>query len=139
MSDFGPMATQTSKPHSSAVGCDFLDSYEGAPLRSAVTEFQVWEGRDPVRCGALPENNAYRLRVDSFCGGERDDFLVDEAETIGDHAADAFTSGTGRMRDRTEITISVAERYPIVPTGRRKRPGKRDVHAMTCVMALMSY
>jgi hypothetical protein len=29
--DFGPMATQTSKPHSSAVGCDFLNSYEGAP------------------------------------------------------------------------------------------------------------
>jgi hypothetical protein len=30
VSDFGPMATQTSKPHSSAVGCDFLGSYEGA-------------------------------------------------------------------------------------------------------------
>lgn len=29
MSDFGPMATQTSKPHSSAVGRDFLNSYEG--------------------------------------------------------------------------------------------------------------
>ena len=27
--DFGPMATQMSKPHSSAVGCDFLSSYEG--------------------------------------------------------------------------------------------------------------
>jgi hypothetical protein len=31
VSDFGPMATQTSKLHSSAVGCDFLNSYEGAP------------------------------------------------------------------------------------------------------------
>ncbi len=30
-SDLGPMAPQTSKPHSSVVGYDFLDSYEGAP------------------------------------------------------------------------------------------------------------
>jgi len=31
VSDFDPMATQTSKLHSSAVGCDFLNSYQGAP------------------------------------------------------------------------------------------------------------
>jgi len=31
VSDFGPMATQMSKPHSSAVGYDFLNSYGGAP------------------------------------------------------------------------------------------------------------
>lgn len=37
MSDFLPMATHTSKPHSSAVKCDFLNSCEGAPaLRGSI-------------------------------------------------------------------------------------------------------
>jgi hypothetical protein len=78
VSDFGPMATQTSKPHSSAVGCDFLNSYEGAPA---------------MRGNKVPRYGKRELRVDSFClRGERDDLLVDEAQTIGDRAADGFTS-----------------------------------------------
>jgi hypothetical protein len=32
VSDFGAMVTYTSKPHSSVVRCDFLNSYEGAPV-----------------------------------------------------------------------------------------------------------
>ena len=78
MSDFGPMAIQTSKPHSSAVECDFLNGYEGAPAMrgNKVPRY----GKGVILSGAAHHPKIVHigdeLRVDSFrLRGERDDLL----------------------------------------------------------------
>jgi hypothetical protein len=68
VSDFGPMATQTSKPRSSTVGCDFLNSYEGAPAMRGNKVSRYGKGMTPSGAAHYPKI----LRIG-------DELLVDEA------------------------------------------------------------
>jgi hypothetical protein len=55
VSDFGPMATQVSKPHSRAVGSDFLDSYEGAPAMHGNRVPRYGKGATPSGAALYPK------------------------------------------------------------------------------------
>ena len=94
MSDFGPMAPLTSKPHSSAVECDFLNGYEGAPAVRGNRVSRYGKGVTLSGAAHHPQmmHTGDEFRVDSFSPrGEGDDLLVDEPRTTGDDAADGFT------------------------------------------------